>query len=63
MYIKCTKWINAYNEVFGRRPPPSTPDYTPASNLHEESTKLRIGRRMILGNLTIAVVIVPKSPS
>jgi len=30
MYVKYTKWIISYKEVCGRRPPPSTPDYTPA---------------------------------
>jgi len=35
-YIKRTKWIISYKEVCGRRPPPSTPDYTPGYSLQAE---------------------------
>jgi len=37
MYIKRTKWIISYKEVFGRRSPPSAPDYTPVSDSNAES--------------------------
>jgi len=28
-YVKRTQWIISYNKVWGRRTPPSTPDYIP----------------------------------